>query len=94
MILFSEIIDAIIDLKLDPQSVKVFTSQGQIYPIVDYRLSNNQLHLINFNSNDYLDDVVTVQELSTFIEEEGILVTEATLQVDHFELVENKVLLF
>lgn len=94
MIIFSEIIDAIIDLKLDPQQVMVFASQGQIYPIVDYRISQNQLHLINFGSNDYLDDVVNIQELTSYVEDEGLLLNEVVIQTKHFEIVDNKVLLF
>ena len=94
MLNFKDIVDAIIDLAIDPTEATLYVAQATIQPIVDYRLGGTQLHFINFNSNDYLEDVVNLQELLDYVDEEGF--DPSVIEIDgvHFEITENKILLF
>lgn len=94
MLNFKDIVDAIIDLAIDPTEATLYVAQATIQPIVDYRLGGTQLHFINFNSNDYLNDVVNLQELVDYVDEEGLDLSTIEIECIDFEVTENKILLF
>ena len=94
MLNFKDIVDAIIDLAIDPTEATLYVAQATIQPIVDYRLDGNILHLINFRSNDLIEDVVTVQELVDYISTEGFDLQTVKLDCKDFEIVEDRVLLY
>ena len=94
MINFKDLVDAIIDVALDPSQVTIYVHHGSIFPVVDYRLDDNRLHLINFRSNDFIEDVVTLEELIKYVAIEGFELEEVTLEPRDFEVVEERILLF
>lgn len=91
---FKDIVDAIVDVRVDPTQAAIHVHHGSIFPVVDYRLDGNILHLINFRSNDLIEDVVTVQELVDYIDTEGFDLQTVKLDCKDFEIVEDRVLLY
>ena len=94
MITLFELLEAVVDIYGDPKDVTIFKAQFSIVPIIDYRLSGNHLHLIHFDLNGMLEDVVTLQELLDYVELDGLNTREVTLDSKEFEFTENRILLF
>ena len=94
MLSFKDIVDAIIDVTLDPLEVTLYVHHGGIFPVVDYRLDQNNLHLINFRSNDLIEDVVNLQELITYVAVEGYDLEDIVLDCKDFEIIEDRVLIY
>ena len=94
MITLLDLLEAVVDKYSDPQDVTVFKAQFSIVPIIDYRLSGNHLHLIHFDLNGMLEDVVNLQELLDYVELEGLYTKEVTLDSKEFEFTEDRILLF
>ena len=94
MINFKDLVDAIIDVTLDPSQVTLYVHHGSIFPVVDYRLDGNHLHLINFRSNDFIEDIVNLEELITYVAVEGFELESVTLDSRDFEIIEDRILLY
>lgn len=94
MVNLKDILDAVIDLTLDSSDATIYVHHGLIFPVVDYRMEGNILHLINFRSNDFLEDIISLQELITYIAVEGFEIEEVQLDIKDFEIIDERILLY
>ena len=94
MVNLKDILDAIIDLTLDSSDATIYVHHGSIFPVVDYRMEGNILHLINFRSNDFIEDIVSLQEIINYIAVEGFEVEQVDIDCRDFEIIEERILLY
>ena len=94
MVNLKDILDAVIDLTLDSSDATIYVHHGSIFPVVDYRMEGNILHLINFRSNDFIEDIVSLQEVINYIAVEGFEVEQVNIDCRDFEIIEERILLY
>ena len=51
-------------------------------------------YLINFRSNDFIEDIVNLQEIINYIAVEGFEVEQVDLDCKDFEIIDERILLY